>query len=142
MNRSAALRTPRYHLPAFFAAWAHSTDSTPNCRWESAVEPSVDRKTARLSLRVLSQFLGGPPGPGFFPPAVCAYAIRLGNRLLFCLTVAPAKTSRRFRMVVSMPSHFVFSSALACERLISSARRWEPRTHQRTSRCSIHRSWS
>ena len=44
------------------------------------MELPVDRKAARSSLRVLSQLFGGPPGPSFFPPAVCANVTRLGNR--------------------------------------------------------------
>ena len=41
VNRSTASRTPRYHVPAFFAAWIHCTVSTPTCHGESCVEPSV-----------------------------------------------------------------------------------------------------
>ena len=52
---------------------------------ESSVKPSVDRKTTKASLRVLSRLFGGPPGPGF----------RLGNRPLFCRTIAPATKSRQ-----------------------------------------------
>ena len=58
-------------LPAFFAAWTHSTVSTPKCREEPsarAIAKSADRKTARSSLRVLNQltiFRWSPPGPGF-----------------------------------------------------------------------------
>ena len=118
MNRSAASRILRCYLLAFFAAWTRSTVSTPDCRAESSVERSVDQETARSSLRVLSQLFGGPPGPGFFPPAICANIIRLGNRSLFCRTVAPAKKSRRLRVVVSILSQFVFLRALADERLV------------------------
>ena len=62
----------------------------------------MDRKTARLPLRVLNQLFGGPPGPGFAPPAICAI-IRLGNRPLFDRTIAAAKKGR------SILSHFVLS---------------------------------
>ena len=32
------------------------------------MEPSMDKKTARSSLRALSQLFDGPPGPGVVPP--------------------------------------------------------------------------
>ena len=43
------------------------------------MEPSADPKTARSSLRVLSQLFGGPPDSVFFPLAICATIIRLGT---------------------------------------------------------------
>ena len=91
-------------------------------------------KTARCSPRVLSQLFGGPPGPGFVPHAICANIIRLGNRPLFCRTIAPAKKSRPFRIVVALLSHFVFFRTLTYERLVRSVRCWKPRTCRRTSR--------
>ena len=62
---------------------------------------------------VLSQLFGGPAGPEFFPPAICAIIIRLGNRPSCCRIVASAKESRRFRMVVLMLSHFILLRALS-----------------------------
>ena len=55
------------------------------------MEPSVDRKTPRWSLRVFNGLFGGPPGPGFFPSDICSNTVRLGNRSLFCRTIAPVK---------------------------------------------------
>ena len=92
MNRSAASRIPQHHLAAFNAAWTYSTVSSPNCRMDSSVGPSVNRRTARSFLGVLSQLFGGPPRPGFFPPAICATIIRLGARPFFA---APLPQRRR-----------------------------------------------
>ena len=64
---------------------------------------------------------------------ICANLIRQGNRpLLFCRTLTSAKNSRRFRVVVSMLSHFVLLGFVAYERLAWSALRWKPRTRRRT----------
>ena len=41
MNRSAASRTPQYHLPAFLSAVGHSAVLTPNTNAECYVDPSV-----------------------------------------------------------------------------------------------------
>ena len=57
-------------------------------------------KNREVISQILSQLLGGPPGPRFFPPAVCANIIPLGNRPLCCRTTAPAKKSRCFWIVV------------------------------------------
>ena len=135
--RSARLLrgSPDTTLPAFSAAWTHSTVSALTCRGESSVEssvePSVDRRTARSSLRVLRQSFSGPPGPGIFQPSICANIARLYNRPLFSRTVVPAKKSRRLWMIVSMLLRFVFLRALAYKRLVLSARRWAPRTRPR-----------
>ena len=109
MNRSAVSRTPRYHLPTLVAdePTVSKTKTTPNCRGESSVEPSVDRKTARSSLRLLRQIFGGPPDPGVFLSAICANIARLSNCPLFCRIIAPAKKSCPFRMVVLMLPNFV-----------------------------------
>ena len=83
-------RIELHHLPAFFVAWTHSTVSTPHCRGESSVDPSVDRKTARSSFRVVSQLLGGKPGPGFFSGYLRKHHAGRGGPL-FCRTIARAR---------------------------------------------------
>ena len=54
MNRFAASRTPRYHLPAFFAATVHTGVSIPYTNGVCSVDPSVARNT----LRSLQQGIG------------------------------------------------------------------------------------
>ena len=73
-----------------------------------------------------------PPGLGSSPPVIIANITRLGERPAFCRATAPAKKSRRLRMVVSMLSHHVFLRAFAYEGVVWSVRcrRWKPHDSQ------------
>ena len=62
MNRSAASRTPRYHLPAFFAATVYTSASTTKTNLECSVDPLVASNALRPSDRHLCQLFGFPPG--------------------------------------------------------------------------------
>ena len=106
MNRSAASRTPRYHLPAFFAPMGQSAVSAPNTNGECSVDPSV-APALRSSTRLLRQVFDCPPGLGPSPPVIVANITRLGIRPLFWYAMASAMESRRLRVIVSMLSHRV-----------------------------------
>ena len=110
---SIPCRCPRYHLPAFFAATVHTSASTPKTNVECSVDPLVASNALRSSSRHLCQLFGCPPGLRPSPPAMFPSITRLGNRPSWCRATAPAKKSRRLRMVVSMFSHRVFLSAFA-----------------------------
>ena len=118
MNRADALRTPRYHSPAFFAAVGHSAVSAPNTKGECSGGPLVARNPLRSSTMHICQVLNCPPGLGFSPSAIVPNITRLCNDSLLCRATAPAKRSRRLRMVVSMFSQRVILRALAYERMV------------------------
>ena len=77
------------------------------------------RNALRSSTKHLCRVFGCPPGLRPSPPVIIANITRLGNHPLLCRTTAPAKKSRRLRLVVSMLSHRVFLSAFAYERVFA-----------------------
>ena len=125
----------RYHFPASFAAVDHSPVSTPSTKGDCSVDPSVARNSPEVFdyCMHLCQVLC-PPGLGFSPPAIVSNTTRLSNRSLLCRATAPAKKSRRLRMVVSMLRQRVILRAFAHERVVWSvrSRRWKPMTPKRT----------
>ena len=110
MKRSAAWRTPRYHMPAFLAAIVHTSASTPKNNTECSVDPSVASNALRSSSRHLCQLFGCPPGLRPCPQVIFPSITRLGDCPSLCRVTAPAK-NRRLQMVVSMVSHRVFLRA-------------------------------
>ena len=93
---------PRYHLLAFFPPTRDSAVSTPNTNRECSVDPSRPRNTLRPSSTHLRQVFECPPAPGPTPPDIVPNATRRGNGSSHCRAAAPAKKSRRLRVVVSM----------------------------------------
>ena len=103
----------RVGLKAAFRNW-HSSTTKGNKRQteadnkgECSVNPSVAWDSLRSSTLHLCQVLNCRPGFGFSPPPIVPNISLLGNHPLLCHVTAPAKTSRRLRMFVSMPSERV-----------------------------------
>ena len=130
INRSATSRTTfPPSLPHGSAVRFQLQTTVGRLSWSL----SVNRKTAREGYEPAVRW------PTWSRVCSIGYLRRhyptLGNRHLVYRTIASAKTSRCFRMVVSMLSHFVLLRTLAYERLAWLTRRWKPRTRRRTSRC-------
>ena len=117
MKHPASLRNPRYHLPTFLAAMIHTSAFTPKTNLECSVGPLAASNVQRSS-RHICQLFDCPPGLRSSPPTFPSIT-RLGDRPCFCRATAPAKKSRRLRMVVSMLSHCVLLRAFAHERVSS-----------------------
>ena len=100
MNRSAVSRTPRYHFPAFLVVVGHSAVSTPNTKGECPFHPSVARSFLGSSTMHLCQILKRFARSRALPTSHRPEHY-LGNRSLLCRAMAPAKKSRRLRLVIS-----------------------------------------
>ena len=61
-------------MPAFLAAWTHSTVSITNWSGDSSVELSLELKTATSSYRVPSELGASPPLP---PPLGSVFSHQL-----------------------------------------------------------------
>ena len=133
MNRWTASRIPRYYLPTFFAAWTHSTVSTPDYRRESSMEPWLDRIPARSSLRVPSSSCSMAHLVRGFSYGYPRNHYPIGySRPMFCRTIAPAKKTAvsggRFDALA-------FRVLDGVTRKVLSARGCKIRICRRTSRC-------
>ena len=83
MKRSAASRTPRYHLPAFLAATVHTSATTPKNNLKCCGDLLVASNALRLSSKHLCQLFGCPPGLWSSPPVIFPSFIRLRSRPSF-----------------------------------------------------------
>ena len=99
------LRGPRdTTCPPSYAATVHTSASIPKTNLECSVDPSVASNALRSSSRPLCQLFGYRPGLRPSPRVIFPSMTRLGNRPSFCRASAPAKKSRRLRMIIALAS--------------------------------------
>ena len=96
MNRSGALRTPWYHLPAYFAATVHIAVSTPAPTGSVPWTPPCLETPVRASNRHQCQAFGCPSGLWPSSLVIVTSFPRLGNRPLLCHAHAPRKEEPPF----------------------------------------------
>ena len=121
MTRSSASRTPL--VPLARLLWCNFPQRGLNSKHQRRVflGPLGNSRSSTIN-RPLRQVLDCPPGLGPTPLVIVPNITRGGSRPSFCRVMAPAKKSRRLRMVVSMLSHRVLLRTFAYERVVWSVR--------------------